>query len=74
MKRWQKSNLEKIITVKLDTVDTIKKDLEKIVKPFNLNEKIEEKSFNLIQSVYKVLIEKDASLIEINPVAVSDLY
>tara|TARA_Y100000590_G_scaffold469833_1_gene660059 strand:+ start:1876 stop:3036 length:1161 start_codon:yes stop_codon:yes gene_type:complete len=68
-----KKQPEKIITVKLDTVDTIKKkDLEKIVKPFNLNEKLKEKSFNLIQSVYKVLIEKDANLIEINPLVLTN--
>jgi succinyl-CoA synthetase beta subunit len=42
-------------------------DIKKIVQPFALSGKSQEQAFNVIQSIYKILIEKDASLIEINP-------
>jgi len=68
-----KTHPEKITTVKLDFSDTInEKDFEKIVKPFNLDNKSKKKSFNLIHSIYKVLIEKDANLIEINPLVLTN--
>ena len=51
--------------------DLVKKqceeDIRKIVEPFALSEKSQKQAFNLIQSIYKILIEKDANLIEINP-------
>ena len=63
-----KNNPEKIITVKLNLSKPVgDKDIEKIIKPFALSKKLQKKAFHLIQSIYKVLIEKDASLIEINP-------
>ena len=37
------------------------------MQPFALSGKSQEQAFNFIQSIYKILIEKDASLIEINP-------
>ena len=67
-----KKNPEKIITVRIDVCDLVsEKDVKKILKPFNLLENNYEKGFNLIQSIYKILIEKDASLIEINPLILS---
>ena len=45
----------------------MKKILKKIIQPFGLPEKSKKQAFHLIQSIYKVLIEKDASLIEVNP-------
>tara|TARA_Y100000310_G_scaffold343925_1_gene453966 strand:- start:1314 stop:2474 length:1161 start_codon:yes stop_codon:yes gene_type:complete len=63
-----KNNPKKIITVKLNISKLVnKEDVKKIIKPFDLSVKLEKKAFNLIQSIYKVLIEKDANLIEINP-------
>jgi len=63
-----KNNPEKIITVKLNLLKSVDdKDVEKIIKPFALPKKLQKKAFHLIKSIYKVLIEKDASLIEINP-------
>ena len=63
-----KNNPEKIITVKFNLSKSVDdKDIEKIIKPFSLPKKLQKKAFHLIQSIYKVLIEKDASLIEINP-------
>jgi succinyl-CoA synthetase beta subunit len=62
------NNPEKIITVKIDISKLIdKKDLKKIIQPFALSAKLEKQAFDLIRSIYKILIEKDASLIEINP-------
>ena len=61
-------NPKKIITVKLNLRKSInRRDIKKILKPFALPKKIEKQGFQLIRSIYKVLIEKDANLIEINP-------
>ena len=58
----------KIITTKFDLKNNIKEeDIEKIIKPFNFKNKQEEDGKNLVKILYKILIEKDASLIEINP-------
>ena len=63
-----KSNPEKITTVKMNLSESVNsKDIKKIINPFKLSEKVTESAFDLIQSIYKVLIEKDANLIEINP-------
>ena len=63
-----KNNPDKIITVKLNLSTSVnEEDITKIIEPFGLSEKPKKQAFHLIQSIYKVLIEKDASLIEINP-------
>ena len=63
-----KTNPRKIITVKLNMTKKISNDdAMKIIKPFNLSLKLKKQAFNLINSIYKILNEKDASLIEINP-------
>ena len=63
-----KKNPKKIITVKLNMSKLVcEEDIKKIVKPFDLSIKLEKQASDLIQSIYKILIEKDASLIEINP-------
>jgi len=63
-----KSNPEKIITVKLSLSKSVSEnDVKKIIKPFSLSKKLQNQASHLVQSIYKVLIEKDASLIEINP-------
>ena len=63
-----KNNPEKIITVKLNLSASVhEEDIKKIIQPFGLPEKSKKQAFHLIQSIYKVLIEKDASLIEVNP-------
>ena len=41
--------------------------IEKIIKPFALFGKAKAEASNLIKSIYKILIEKDANLVEINP-------
>ena len=63
-----KNNPEKIITVKLNLSKSVNdEDIKKIARPFSLSKKSEKQVSYLIQSIYKVLIEKDANLIEINP-------
>ena len=68
-----KNNPEKIITVKMGLSKTVSGDnIEKIVQPFVLSKKSQKQAFDLIQSIYKVLIEKDANLIEINPLILTN--
>ena len=63
-----KNNPEKIITVKINLSKSINdQDVKKITQPFDLLGKSEKQASDLIQSIYKLLIEKDANLIEINP-------
>ena len=63
-----KNNPDKIITTKLNlSVSVNEEDIKKIIQPFGLSEKSKKQAFHLIQSIYKVLIEKDANLIEVNP-------
>jgi|TARA_B110000027_G_C16099229_1_gene292279 succinyl-CoA synthetase beta subunit len=63
---------QKIITTKIDMKEIVKnEDVEKIIKIFNLNENQKIIASKLIQSLYKILIEKDASLIEINPLIIT---
>ena len=59
---------EKIVTVKLNISKSVSRDsVMKIIKPFDLSTKSIEQAYNLINSIHKLLIEKDANLIEINP-------
>jgi len=59
---------EKIITRKLSLANTVsKEDTKKIIEPFNLSEKAKKQAVDLVKSIYKLLIETDANLIEINP-------
>ena len=59
---------EKIITTKINlTKDLEINDIEKILKPFDLNESQKKEGSQLVKSIYKTLTLKDANLIEINP-------
>ena len=63
-----KKNPKKIVTTKLELNKNIKNDdIKKILQPFALPEKEKKRAAHLIQAIYKILIDKDASLIEINP-------
>ena len=63
---------QKIITIKVDMEKSVKTDdIDKIIKIFNFNEDQRSVASKLIQSLYKILIEKDASLIEINPLIIT---
>ena len=45
--------------------------MNKIIESYDLNEKQKNVSFKLIDALYKILIEKDSSLIEINPLVIT---
>jgi len=66
-------NPEKIITRKID----FKKEgpneieIESIISVFNLSEQQKEPASKLIKSLYNIIIDKDASLIEINPLIIT---
>ena len=64
-----KKNPKKIITNKLDIKEQGPdlKEIEKIISIFKFNNDQILTARNLIRSLYKILTQKDASLIEINP-------
>ena len=64
---------DKIITNKIDFKDVGPSDeeIEKITKTFNFDIQQKEIGKKLIKAMYKILIEKDASLIEINPLIIT---
>ncbi len=69
-----KENPKKIITTKVELSENISSDnIEKILKPFNFNLDQKKEAINLIKALYKIVKEKDASLIEINPVIITRL-
>ena len=62
-------NPEKIITNKLslNSEGPSEKEIEKIISIFKFSEKQKIIAKDLIKSLYKIVLEKDANLIEINP-------
>ena len=59
---------EKIITTKVDLNDEISDDdCKKIIKVFNLDDQASKQAVSLIKSIYKMFIDTDANLVEINP-------
>ena len=67
-----KNKPNKILTKKINlTSELDQNDIKEIIKPFGLSEKIEKQAIKIVHSIYKILIEKDASLIEINPLVLT---
>ena len=66
-------NPEKIITTKIDLNDKGPNNLqiEKVISMFNFSKSQKEVASQLIKSLYRILVEKDASLIEINPLIIT---
>ena len=63
-----KKTPEKITTIKVDIKNEIsEKDCEKIVKIFNLNDNTRIQAISLVKSIYKMFINTDANMIEVNP-------
>ena len=64
---------EKIITTKIDLrMDgPSEKEIENIISIFQFNKNQKEIAKNLVNSIYRILIEKDANLIEINPLIIT---
>ncbi len=68
-----KNNPKKIITTKVNLEDKISdQNCEKIVEIFSLNSHEKKQSINLIKSIYKMFIETDANLVEINPLILTE--
>ena len=62
------NNPEKIITTKVDIGDQISVlDCEKVIEIFKLDNETKNQAINLIQSIYKMFISMDASMVEVNP-------
>ncbi len=67
-----KENPKKILTTKVDLKKSLtKNDIEKIVKIFSLSVDQKKDAENLLNALYNILIAKDASLIEINPLIIT---
>ena len=65
---------EKIITTKIDfKKDGLStKEIDSIISIFRFDENQKIIASNLIKSLYRIILEKDASLIEINPLIIND--
>jgi succinyl-CoA synthetase beta subunit len=63
----------KIITNKIEFKDEgpSEKEIEKIISIFKFDDKQKKTAINLIKSLYKIVLEKDANLIEINPLIIT---
>ena len=67
-----KDNPEKIITTKIDLTNEVnEKNTEKIIKIFQLDKRQKIQAKKLINSIFQLLINKDANLIEINPLVLT---
>ena len=59
---------EKIITTKVDFNDDISdKDCEEIIKIFDLKDSAQNQGISLIKAIYKMFVNTDANMVEINP-------
>ena len=59
---------EKIITTKVEINNEIsEKDCLEIIKIFNLNNNSKSQAISLIKSIYKMFINTDANMVEVNP-------
>ena len=67
-----KKTPNKIITTKIDLKENLEnEEIEHIIKIFKLDKNQKKDGINLINALYKILIKKDASLIEINPLVIT---
>ena len=72
IERVAKNNPEKIITTKIDLTNEVNEaNFEKIIKIFQLDQKQKIQAKKLINSIFKILIKKDANLIEVNPLIIT---
>ena len=63
---------EKIITTKTDFKNEIEQEtINKVIYPFQFNQQQKEDASKLVKALFRILIQKDASLIEINPLIIS---
>ena len=68
-----KENPEKIVTKKIEYKEDgpSNKEILEIISIFKFDKDLQDKGANLIKILYKILIQKDASLIEINPLIIT---
>ncbi len=67
-----KKNSEKIVKTKVDLKQNLlNEDIEKIIKIFSFDPNQKKDAKNLLNAMYNILIQKDASLIEINPLVIT---
>ena len=65
-------NPEKIITTKVVMASKIEQtSIDKIIKPFDFNENQKKDAKEIVEALYKIVIEKDATLIEIKPLIIT---
>ncbi|MDB9705426.1 ADP-forming succinate--CoA ligase subunit beta [Pelagibacteraceae bacterium] len=63
---------DKIITTKIELKDKIEmEEMENIINPFQFNDEQKKEAFKIVQALYKIVIQKDANLIEINPLIIT---
>ncbi len=63
---------EKIVTTKIEIGSDIpQSELEKIISPFDLNANQKKEAYNIIKAMYAIIMKKDASLVEINPLIIT---
>jgi len=63
---------EKIVTTKIEFNNEIdEEDIEKIIAVFGLDRNQKKDAHKLIKALYKILTQKDATMIEINPLIVT---
>ena len=67
-------NPEKIVTIKLEVKGEgpSNEEIREIISIFNFDESQKKDAEQLVKALYKILIEKDASLIEINPLVITE--
>ena len=67
-----KDHPEKIITTKIDLTNEVNEtNVEKIIKIFQLDQRQKIQAKKLINSIFRLLIKKDANLIEVNPLIIT---
>jgi len=63
---------KKIITTKVSFTKEINQpDIDRIIAPFNFSENQKKDANKIVKAIFKILIEKDANLIEINPLIIT---
>ena len=67
-----RNNPEKIITTKVEFKDNLSNDdIQKIIKIYSLDTNQKKDAENLVNALFNILVSKDASLIEINPLVIT---
>ena len=68
-----KDTPENITTVQIEpSIGVTEKDVNKISKAFELKKDLEGQLSDLIKNMYKFFLEKDASLVEVNPLIITE--